>query len=181
MRNRSLLAFLLVVIACVGCDHASKQLATSLLAGAPAVSLVNDTVRFELAHNPGGLLSLGATLPEALRRLVFVVAVPVGMLAVCVLFLRKARPSRARLPGLALLVGGGLGNWIDRLANEGAVTDFVSLGLGPLRTGIFNLADLAVMGGLALLWWTVREGGGDAPATVPDEDAAAARREGDDA
>ena len=51
--------------------------------------------------------------------------------------------------GLILAVGGGMGNLIDRIAH-GAVVDFVSLGIGPLRTGIFNLADVAITIGLLL-------------------------------
>ena len=52
--------------------------------------------------------------------------------------------------GLGLVAGGGVANWIDRLV-AGAVTDFVSLGVGGLRTGIFNLADLSVLAGVAVL------------------------------
>jgi signal peptidase II len=36
------------------------------------------------------------------------------------------------------------------VVDDGAVTDFVSLGLGALRTGIFNVADLAIVAGLLL-------------------------------
>jgi glycogen debranching enzyme len=39
-------------------------------------------------------------------------------------------------------------DWLDRVRDDGAVTDFVSLGLGQLRTGIFNVADLAIVAGL---------------------------------
>jgi signal peptidase II len=49
------------------------------------------------------------------------------------------------------LAGGGLGNLIDRITNEGRVVDFVSLGLGPVRTGFFNVADVAVLAGAMLL------------------------------
>jgi len=52
---------------------------------------------------------------------------------------------------LSLGAGGGLSNWLDRLLHGGAVTDFVSLGLGPLRTGVFNLADVFIVAGVALL------------------------------
>ena len=52
---------------------------------------------------------------------------------------------------IALVVGGGLSNLIDRLLNEGRVVDFMQLGIGPLRTGVFNVADVAIMGGLAVM------------------------------
>ena len=62
-----------------------------------------------------------------------------------------------------IVCGGGLANWLDRLLHQGAVTDFVSLGVGPLRTGIFNLADVVVVGGVALLLLSLRAGPGDPP------------------
>jgi signal peptidase II len=49
-----------------------------------------------------------------------------------------------------------MGNLIDRIINDGAVTDFVRLGIGSFRTGIFNLADVAIVVGVVmLLLWSV--------------------------
>jgi len=45
---------------------------------------------------------------------------------------------------------GGISNLIDRIL-WGSVVDFMSVGVGPLRTGIFNVADVAVMIGIALI------------------------------
>ena len=50
-----------------------------------------------------------------------------------------------------LIISGGLGNLIDRMVNQGAVIDFMNIGLGSIRTGVFNGADLAIMVGLLLL------------------------------
>jgi signal peptidase II len=133
--------------------------ATSLLAGSPAVSLVGDAVRFELASNQGAFLSLGDSLPEGARTLVFLLLVPALLVLLCGYFLWAPHTTRAEFIAVGLIAGGGLGNWIDRLLQDGAVTDFVSLGLGRLRTGVFNVADLAVVGGaLLLLFWPRREG-----------------------
>ena len=62
---------------------------------------------------------------------------------------------------MAFFVAGGGSNLVDR-ALHGAVVDFLNVGIGPLRTGIFNVADMAIMLGAALL---VVEGwrGGDSP------------------
>ena len=62
---------------------------------------------------------------------------------------RSERMALAQKLGMIVAVGGGIGNVIDRIAH-GAVVDFVSLGIGPLRTGIFNLADVAIIAGLLL-------------------------------
>ena len=62
------------------------------------------------------------------------------------------------LIGLSLVAGGGVGNLIDRVINNGAVTDFVRLGIGPLRTGMFNVADVAiVVGVVTILLWSAGE------------------------
>jgi signal peptidase II len=156
MGERPLLAFWLLLAVCIGCDHATKQVATTLLADGPAVALVGDTVRLELVSNHGAFLSLGEGLPDWLRHVLLVGMVPLLIALVCLGFARAARGSRLLLVGLALLAGGGFGNWLDRLLNAGAVTDFVSLGLGPLRTGIFNLADVSVVAGVCLVLLSTR-------------------------
>lgn len=165
MKRTSIVLFLSVLLLSAGCDHATKQLARSVLADA-SYSFAADALRFELTFNPGGFLSLGARLPEVLRTLFFLGFVPVSLALLCTLSLRGGGGSRAALFGLGLVVGGGLANWLDRLLNDGAVTDFMSLGLGPLRTGVFNLADLAVMAGATLLIVTSR-GAGKARAAPP--------------
>ena len=145
------LIFVAMLLACAGCDHVVKRIAISALADSPRISLASDTVRFELASNPGAFLSLGAGLPSGLRHLVLLVLVPLLLAVVCAVAVRSGFSSGWSLLGLALVAGGGLANWIDRLQHGGAVTDFVSVGLGPLRTGIFNLADVSIVAGVALL------------------------------
>lgn len=155
-RARALAAFLFVLVACVGCDHAAKYAAVALLANQPPIALAGDTVRFQLVENPGAFLSLGASLPEPLRSALLSGFVPLLLLCFCAWFVRPARASAGELVALGLVVGGGLGNWLDRLQHGGAVTDFVSIGLGPVHTGIFNVADAAIMAGLAIVLWKSR-------------------------
>ena len=61
--RRRLLVFAVVLASCVGCDHAAKQVATEWLGGGPGLVLLGGFVQFELVHNPGAFLSLGAGLP----------------------------------------------------------------------------------------------------------------------
>jgi signal peptidase II len=51
---------------------------------------------------------------------------------------------------VALIVGGGVSNLVDRLRYGGYVVDFLNVGIGPVRTGIFNVADMAIMVGVVL-------------------------------
>lgn len=163
MRRRRLAVFLLVLTACAGCDQASKQVAWSLLADAPGMELAGGVVRLEPVSNPGAFLGLGADLPEAVRRTLWMGLVPLLVVALSASLLASRRLARSPLVGLGLVVGGGLGNWIDRLLHDGAVRDFVSLGVGPLRTGIFNVADVAILLGVALLVTLLPERGDPAP------------------
>jgi len=151
MKRRRALVFVAVLLLSVGCDQATKQLALERLDGAPPISLAGDAIRFQLTANPGGFLSLGSRLSPPLQRLVFVGLVPVCLVLVCALAIRSRTVSALAMAGLGLIVGGGLGNWLDRVRESGAVTDFVSLGVGSLRTGIFNGADVAIIAGVVLL------------------------------
>lgn len=148
MNRTRALVFVSVLVACVGCDHATKYAATALIDPARVISLASGALRFELAYNPGAFLGLGAGLSPWVRTLLLGGLVPIGLLAVVAGVLRSAATTPFQLAALGLIVGGGLGNWIDRILHDGNVTDFVSLGLGPLRTGIFNFADVAVMAGM---------------------------------
>jgi signal peptidase II len=150
MRARVLL-FFVVLLLCLGFDQATKRVATSLLAQTDTVSLAGEAVRFELAYNAGAFLSLGASLSPALRKLLLVGLVPLGLTVVCTSVLRQHALDRATLWGVALIAGGGLGNWLDRLLHGGLVTDFVSIGAGPLRTGVFNAADVFLVAGVLLI------------------------------
>lgn len=141
----------LILLSCVGCDQAVKAIARNTLELAAPISLFHGTVRFEYVENPGAFLSLGAELPAQARFLFGVVLVGTALLCALVFLLRSRGISPAQKLGLALLVGGGCGNLIDRLINNGAVVDFVSLGVGPLRTGIFNVADVVITTGFLLL------------------------------
>ena len=58
-----------------------------------------------------------------------------------------ARPGQA---GLLLFLAGGVSNLIDRVT-LGRVIDFLNVGIGPLRTGIFNIADMAIIAGVVIL------------------------------
>ena len=60
--------------------------------------------------------------------------------------------NTAELVGWSLVVGGGLSNLIDRVMRDGRVVDFLRVGFGDFRTGIFNLADTAIVLGLVCLF-----------------------------
>jgi signal peptidase II len=140
---------LALAVATVGCDRVTKHVATLTLEGEPARSYLGDTIRLGYAENTGGFLSLGAGLPDSVRTAIFTVATGLVLLALVVIAVR-GRWSGLKLAALVLFVAGGASNWIDR-ALRGSVVDFLNVGIGSLRTGIFNVADMAIMLGIGIL------------------------------
>lgn len=67
-----------------------------------------------------------------------------------------ARLNAVQVVALSLICGGGIGNVLDRWICGGYVRDFLNLGIGPVRTGIFNVADAAMMAGCVLALFTSR-------------------------
>jgi len=155
-KTQAVLVFFGVLLGSAGCDHASKRIAISALGHGDSVSLASDALRLKLMSNPGAFLNLGARLPEAVRDVLFIGIVPLLVLCLCIHILRTHARSIPVFVGLGFVAGGGLANWLDRLLHDGAVTDFISLGLGPLRTGVFNIADVAVLAGVAILALSMR-------------------------
>ncbi len=146
----------LLLTGCVGCDQASKQAAIHWLSDAPTFSFLEDTVRLTYIENHGAFLGMGNSWPEPVRLVLFTLmsaVMVVGALIYGVRLYAGARSWREAVPalGTALIAVGGLGNVIDRVVRDGAVVDFMNIGIGPLRTGIFNVADVQIMAGLALL------------------------------
>lgn len=147
----------LTVLATLGLDRVAKAAAVDLLAGRAPVEWLGGLVRFQLAENRGAFLGLGGGMSEGLRTAAFVAAVGLALAGAFLwLLVAKRLPARRRFAA-AVMVGGGLANLLDRIP-DGAVTDFMVVGAGPLRTGVFNLADAAILAG-ALVWlWPTRKG-----------------------
>jgi len=143
-----------IVLSTIAGDRATKHLAVSHLAGAPPRSYLGDTVRVEYTENRGGFLGLGAALPAPLRSLLFTVCTLVLLVVVSAVLARRSTGALATV-GLSLLWAGGASNLADRVA-RGAVVDFLNLGLGSLRTGIFNVADVAITAGVLVLLFAPR-------------------------
>jgi len=142
---------LLAIIATISCDRITKHVAVSTLAGNPGRSFLADTLRLQYAENAGAFLSLGAEWPARTRFAVFGVGNAFLLCALVTTAVRRRWPWPALL-GVALFATGGASNLLDRIL-YGSVIDFVNVGIGPVRTGIFNVADMAVMlGALIVLW-----------------------------
>ena len=133
------LAGLVVVL-----DQLTKAWLVSFLSPGQSVDVIGDYLRLVHAQNSGGLFGL-------LRDQ----ALPFGLVSIVVVGLIVAYHARAGRNSylsitLGLLLGGALGNLVDRL-RLGYVVDFVDAGLGDLRWYTFNVADAAISFAILLL------------------------------
>ena len=155
MKKGSILLF--VLLSCVGCDQVTKYTAKYYLEGKRSFSYVGDTLRLGYAENTGAFLSLGSDLPDIVRTIIFTVLAGVFLLGFAIYLLKNNTITRKAMIAGSLIVAGGVGNLIDRVVNDGAVIDFLNVGIGSLRTGIFNVADMSIMAGIFLFLWATHE------------------------
>jgi len=144
--NRFWTIFLSIVLV----DIATKRLAVSALTPYAPENIVDDILRFTLAFNSGGAMSL--SLGPASRWWFTLLAI--GTLFVLAYMYRQTSPDdRLQLASLALICGGAVGNLIDRIRSPRGVVDFIDFGIGTHRFWTFNIADLGVTIGTATLTW----------------------------
>lgn len=164
---RRLRLFAVVAPAVLALDQASKAWArAALVPGRPrqVLALGRAAGDLELSHDTGAAFSLlaGAGGTRVLLSLLALAAA-----AAMAAWLARARDAGARLAlGLSLGAAGALGNAIDRVA-AGRVTDFVLWRWGGHRWPIFNVADAALVVGVALLLLSPRRGARSATASTP--------------
>ncbi|SMF56623.1 signal peptidase II [Alteromonadaceae bacterium Bs31] len=146
MKIKSIL-ILLVFVPLVGCDRYTKEKAVSLLKGQDPLSFFNGLFSLTYHENSGAMLSLGAGLPDNIRFFIFTALVGLVLVGGLLYVLLKPMDKYSFTVGL-LILAGGFGNLYDRALNDGRVVDFMLIQIGPLRTGVFNVADVAIMAGL---------------------------------
>jgi signal peptidase II len=144
--NRFWTIFLSIVLV----DVVTKRLAESSLVPYVPQNIVDDIIRFTLAFNAGGAMSL--SLGPASRW--WFTLLSIATLFVLAYMYRQTLPTdRLQLAALALICGGAVGNLIDRLRSPLGVVDFIDIGIGPHRFWTFNIADVGVTIGTAALTW----------------------------
>ncbi|HYM35451.1 MAG TPA: signal peptidase II [Steroidobacteraceae bacterium] len=158
IRSRVLL-LVVIALAIVGCDQFTKSIAQADLQEGIVHSFVGDTIRVQLAHNPGAFLSLGASLSPQLRQAIWTVGVGVVLFLLLGYLLFARTMDRSLLIALALILSGGASNLYDRIVYDGYVVDFLNVGVGWLRTGIFNVADMAITGAALMILYTAFRSG----------------------
>jgi signal peptidase II len=143
-----------LVVGIVGLDVITKVWAVKALV--PMYTphpVIGDWVRFTLLYNPGAAfgLHLGAA-----SRWIFMALTVVATVILVRMYRQTAASDTVRLTSIAMVLGGALGNLIDRVRSDAGVVDFIDIGVGAMRWPTFNIADIGVSCGavlLALVLW----------------------------
>ena len=147
-----LLTTFVVSLLLIGCDQISKSVASEYLIKDNVNSYLFDFLRVGYTENIGAFLGLGNALSEATRFWVFVVVVGIFLVGLLWYLIFSRKQSLYSVLALSLVFSGGVSNFYDRVMNNGAVIDFLNIGVGSMRTGVFNVADIAIMIGVILLF-----------------------------
>lgn len=139
----------LIIVANVVLDQVTKSMAVDQLQGKAATYYLNDMFALTFAENDGAFLSLGSDMNGTLQ-FILLKALPVIMLFLLTFYTFFSKElNRWQIIALSFILGGGISNIYDRLL-YGKVVDFMNMGIGDLRTGIFNFADVSIMIGIGI-------------------------------
>lgn len=146
------MAALMIILVNIGCDQGTKVYARNNFKGRAPIEVVDSFFIIRYAENSGGFLSLGSDIPQPYKTILLLVFPCVALAAAAAYLVISNKFSRAEIFFISSVIGGGISNMYDRIVYDGLVTDFMNFGLGPVRTGILNFADLSItFGVLALL------------------------------
>jgi signal peptidase II len=143
-----------IIAAIVLLDQWTKHLAVSNLVPRHVPhEIIGDVVRFTLTYNPGA--AFGMHLGDA-SRWVFTILTLLILGFLVRLYMGTPRHDTALRLAVVTVMGGAIGNLVDRLRSPMGVVDFIDIGVGDVRFWTFNVADTAVSLGaiaLVLLLW----------------------------
>lgn len=145
-------AVIISVISVVSLDQWTKVMATKHLEPLrEPILYLGGMFKLTYALNDGAFLSLGSDLGPVLRPILLTVFPAILLLGLVWFIFREKELNRWQVVSLALIVGGGLSNIIDRIV-YGKVVDMMQLLVDPFPpTGIFNVADVAIMTGMFMM------------------------------
>jgi signal peptidase II len=139
-------------------DRLTKLIAVNFLEGKEPIRLLYNSIVITYTENSGAFLSMGADWPLIIKYTLLLV-LPIAVCVYGIYYCLVKESNISRIIFLSTIIGGGLSNLIDRLINDFRVIDFLNFGIGSLRTGILNVADLSVtFGGILFVIYELKTG-----------------------
>ena len=137
---------ILIIAGSVGVDQLTKAIICDNLAVGQGVPLIKNVIELVHVKNDGMAFGLLGD-----HRWIFITVSVIGISAISVYLFRFSKDNYITKIGLALVIGGGIGNMIDRCRPPFLVTDMIQLTfMGDLFPWVFNIADTCVCVGVGL-------------------------------
>lgn len=133
-----------------GCDQFSKKLIRQKFSDNEEIGIFLNYVTITKIENSGALLSIGQTLPQPAKLIILTILPLIAIGFALVILMTRSNIPVLSILGMCFIVGGGIGNIYDRIVH-GSVTDFLHIDFVVFETGIFNMADVAIMTGTFLV------------------------------
>lgn len=137
---------ILVIVGSIGLDQLTKVIICNNLAVGDGVPLIKGFIELVHVKNDGMAFGLLGD-----HRWIFITISTIGLIAISIYLFRFSKDNRITKIGLALVMGGGIGNMIDRCFPPFKVTDMIELTfMGDLFPWVFNIADTCVCVGVGV-------------------------------
>jgi len=131
-------------------DQLTKYLIRSFMSLNNSLSIIPGFFNMVFVFNKGGAFGLFSSLNPLLRAAIFIGFSLLAILALLIIYWKSSHTWLTRL-GIAFLMGGAIGNLMDRL-RWGMVVDFLDFYIGRYHWPAFNVADMAICIGLGLVF-----------------------------
>ena len=158
-KHLSKILILLLICSNISCDQVSKKIVRNNIRQGDYIPLISNNLILTNVENTGAALGFGQNFPP-LAKTIFLKGLPLLVLIVLAFrILSKKQMEKWMVVAFAFVIGGGIGNLVDRIL-YGSVTDFFHIRIGFFKTGIFNMADVSVtIGVLMVIAFALRKKG----------------------
>lgn len=139
---KALVIFLLLGMH-ISCDQISKYEVRERISDYDRIEFLDSKFVITKVENTGAAMSIGSDLTPFFKLLILQIFPLILLVGLLLYVLKKPGITKSQVFAFSCIIGGGIGNLIDRIKFN-SVTDFMYIELGPLHTGIFNMADVSV-------------------------------------
>lgn len=151
MTNKPTTPYFILFTTLVVClDQLSKLIILRSVQQGEFLPVIPGFFNLTLTYNYGAAFGLWSWLPEGVRQLTLAGTICLALVVVCYFLCQPAFKNRPARAALAAILGGAIGNVIDRIYH-GAVVDFLDVFIGKNHWPAFNLADSAICLGVTIL------------------------------
>ena len=148
-RKKIILVTIITFVINFGLDRLTKILAVEFLKGHFPKSFLGGIFKLIYAENTGAFLSMGANFPIVLKYILLAI-IPILVCFAGLYWCLFKEKDTFRCILFTSVIAGGIRYLLDRLFNNFCVIDFMNFGIGNLRTGILNVADLSITFGVII-------------------------------